>query len=60
MQPALNFYIQNISFTDSLGNYDIMDVVVHDVNDNDTVDFLKIDFSSVPLPGIDGEQQLLL
>ena len=41
MQPALNFYIQNISFTDSLGNYDIMDVVVHDVNDNDTVDFFE-------------------
>ncbi len=41
MQPALSFYIQNTSFVDSLGQYDIMDVAVHDVNDNDTIDFFE-------------------
>ena len=40
--PAVNFYIQNTSFIDtSTGQYEIMDVVVHDVNDNDTLDLFE-------------------
>ena len=41
MRPALSFYIQNTSFVDSLGQYDIMDVVVHDVNGNDSLDIYE-------------------
>jgi len=41
MQPALSFYVQNISFLDSTGNYPVMDMVIHDVNDNDTVDLFE-------------------
>jgi len=40
-QPALSFYVQNTSFVDSTGNYEIMDMVVHDVNDNDTIDLFE-------------------
>ncbi|MBT7269856.1 MAG: hypothetical protein HN829_03085 [Candidatus Marinimicrobia bacterium] len=40
--PALNFYVQNTSFIDTAtGQYEIMDVVIHDVNDNDTLDLFK-------------------
>jgi len=40
--PAVNFYIQNTSFIDtSTDQYEIMDVVVHDVNDNDTLDIFE-------------------
>ena len=34
--PALSFYVQNTSFIDSAGNYEIMDAVIYDVDDNDT------------------------
>ena len=37
-RPALSFYVQNTSFVDSAGNYDIMDMVVYDENNNDTID----------------------
>ena len=38
-QPAVNFFVQNMSFIDtSTGQHPIMDVVVQDVNDNDIVD----------------------
>ena len=37
-RPALSFYVQNTSFVDSAGNYDIMDMVVYDLNNNDTID----------------------
>ena len=34
-QPAINFYVQNTSFIDtSTGQFPIMDVVAHDVNEN--------------------------
>ena len=36
-EPALDFYIQNTSFVDTAGQYELMDVVVHDVNGNDSV-----------------------
>ena len=41
MQPALSFYVQNTSFVDSLGQYDIMDVSIHDVNGNDSLDIYE-------------------
>jgi hypothetical protein len=41
MQPALSFYVQNTSFVDSLGQYDIMDVAIHDVNGNDSLDIYE-------------------
>ena len=34
--PALSFYVQNTSFIDSTGNYELMDAVIYDVDDNDT------------------------
>ena len=34
--PALSFYVQNTSFIDSAGNYELMDAVIYDVDDNDT------------------------
>ena len=38
-QPAVNFFVQNMSFIDtSTGQHPIMDVVVQDVNNNDIVD----------------------
>jgi len=38
-QPAVNFYVQNTSFIDTItGQYPLMDVVVHDVNNNDTLE----------------------
>ncbi|MEL1226074.1 MAG: hypothetical protein VW963_04960 [Candidatus Neomarinimicrobiota bacterium] len=38
-EPAVNFYVQNTSFIDtSTGQYPIMDVVVQDVNNNDSID----------------------
>ena len=40
--PALNFYVQNTSFIDSTtGQYELMDIVIHDVNDNDTLDLYE-------------------
>ena len=40
-EPALDFYIQNTSFVDTSGQYELMDVVVHDVNGNDSVDWFE-------------------
>ena len=41
-EPAINFYVQNTSFVDtSTGQYGLMDVVVHDVNSNDTFDLFE-------------------
>ena len=41
-EPAINFYVQNTSFIDtSTGQYELMDVVVHDVNSNDTFDLFE-------------------
>ena len=41
-EPAINFYVQNTSFIDtSTGQYGLMDVVVHDVNSNDTFDLFE-------------------
>jgi len=41
-EPALSFYIQNTSFIDTTtGQYELMDVIVHDVNDNDTLDIFE-------------------
>ena len=40
-EPALDFYIQNTSFVDTAGQYELMDVVVHDVNGNDSVDWFE-------------------
>ncbi len=38
-QPAVNFFVQNMSFIDtSTGQHPIMDIVVQDVNNNDIVD----------------------
>ncbi|MEC9376743.1 MAG: hypothetical protein VYC00_01420 [Candidatus Neomarinimicrobiota bacterium] len=40
--PAVSFFIQNTSFIDtSTGEFELMDVVVHDVNDNDTIDIFE-------------------
>jgi len=40
--PALSFYIQNTSFIDSTtGQYELMDVVIHDVNNNDIFDLYE-------------------
>ncbi len=40
--PSVNFYVQNTSFIDtSTGQYEIMDIIVHDVNDNDTLDLYE-------------------
>ena len=36
-QPAVNFYVQNTSFIDTAtGQFPIMDLIVHDVNENGT------------------------
>ena len=41
-EPAINFFIQNTSFIDtSTGQYELMDVMVHDVNANDTLDLFE-------------------
>ena len=41
-QPALNFFIQNTSFIDSLtGQYELMDVVVHDVNSSGSFELFE-------------------
>ncbi|NQV38525.1 MAG: hypothetical protein HQ509_11045 [Candidatus Marinimicrobia bacterium] len=37
-QQAFDFYVVNKSFTDSTGAYDLMDMIVLDVNDNDVFD----------------------
>jgi hypothetical protein len=40
--PALNFYVQNTSFIDTAtGQYELMDMVVHDVNNNDSFDIFE-------------------
>lgn len=36
--PALSFYIQNTSFVDSAGNYELMDAIIYDLDNNDTFD----------------------
>lgn len=33
-----SFYVKNKSFTDSLGNYELMDMIVYDQNGNDSLD----------------------
>ena len=38
---AVNFYVQNTSFINESGGYDLMDVVIHDVNDNDIFDLYE-------------------
>ena len=41
-QPAINFFIQNTSFIDtSTGQYELMDVIAQDMNDNDTLDLFE-------------------
>ena len=40
-KQAVNFYVQNTSFVDTLGNFKLMDIVVHDVNDNDIFDLFE-------------------
>ena len=38
-EPALNFYVQNTSFIDTAtGQYPLMDIVIQDVNNNDTLE----------------------
>jgi len=39
-EGAYSFYVVNKSFTDSSGAYEIMDLIVHDVNGNDTLDWV--------------------
>jgi len=40
--PAVNFYIQNTSFIDtSTGQYELMDVIAQDMNDNDSLDLFE-------------------
>ena len=34
--PALSFYVQNTSFVDSAGQYELMDMIIYDLDDNDT------------------------
>ena len=34
--PALSFYVQNTSFIDSAGQYELMDMIIYDLDDNDT------------------------
>ena len=38
---AVNFYIQNTSFVNELGDYDLMDIIIHDVNNNDVFDLYE-------------------
>jgi hypothetical protein len=38
---AVNFYVQNTSFVNESGGYDLMDVIIHDVNDNDVFDLYE-------------------
>ena len=40
-EPALSFYVLNTSFVDSTGNHPMMDMVIHDVNDNDSIDIFE-------------------
>jgi len=41
-EPVLNFFVQNTSFIDTAtGQYEIMDMVVEDVNENDTLDLFE-------------------
>ncbi len=38
-EPAVNFYVQNTSFIDTAtGQFPLMDIIVHDVNNNDTLE----------------------
>ena len=38
-RPAVNFFVQNTSFIDTAtGQHPLLDVVVHDINNNDSVD----------------------
>ena len=38
---AVNFYVQNTSFVNESGGYDLMDMVIHDVNNNDSFDLYE-------------------
>ena len=38
---AVNFYIQNTSFVNESSGYDLMDIVIHDVNNNDVFDLYE-------------------
>jgi hypothetical protein len=41
-QPAINFFVQNTSFIDtSTGQYELMDVIAQDMNNNDTLDLFE-------------------
>ena len=40
--PAINFYVQNMFFVDSTtGQYELMDVIAQDMNDNDTFELFE-------------------
>ena len=40
--PAINFYVQNMFFVDSIsGQYELMDVIAQDMNNNDTFDLFE-------------------
>ena len=40
--PAINFYVQNMFFVDSTsGQYELMDVIAQDMNNNDTFDLFE-------------------
>ncbi|MFZ5519263.1 MAG: hypothetical protein ACOY90_21710 [Candidatus Zhuqueibacterota bacterium] len=39
-QQKFNFYVVNKSFQDSLGNNEVMDLIVHDMNNNDVFDMV--------------------
>jgi hypothetical protein len=40
--PAINFYVQNMFFVDSTsGQYELMDVIAQDMNNNDTLDIFE-------------------
>ena len=38
---AVNFYVQNTSFVNESGGYDLMDMVIHDVNNNNSFDLYE-------------------
>jgi hypothetical protein len=38
---AVNFYVQNTSSVNESGGYDLMDMVIHDVNNNDAFDLYE-------------------
>ena len=40
-KPAISFYVQNTSFADESGEFDLMDVIIEDVNNNDVFDLYE-------------------